>query len=195
MAMSFLPGIGLATARAGNVIGGGDWAQDRLIPDIVRMLGGGDTSLCIRHPNAVRPWQHVLEPLAGYIQLAQYCAENPNAEAEGWNFGPDDKGAATVGDVAKLMAQQWGGELPMGDGKAESQSDEEQQSGGYYEAKLLRLDITKAKARLPWRPVLTLPEAVAMTARWYKAQASAKTNMRDLTLRQIDEYQTAAASA
>ncbi|MGI9337295.1 MAG: CDP-glucose 4,6-dehydratase [Gammaproteobacteria bacterium] len=187
MAMSFLGDIGVATARAGNVIGGGDWAGDRLIPDIVRMLDGGDSALRIRNPGAVRPWQHVLEPLAGYLQLAQYCAENPKAEVEGWNFGPDEDGAATVGEVAELMAQQWGEKLPKGD------DDKNNDGDAYYEAKLLHLDITKAKARLSWKPVLTLPMAVEMTAKWYKAQSSGKTNMRDMTLSQIAEYQAAAA--
>ena len=188
MAMSFLGDIGIATARAGNVIGGGDWAEDRLIPDIVRMYEYGDDTLHIRHPNAVRPWQHVLEPLAGYLQLAQHCAGNPQAEVEGWNFGPDDEGAATVGDIAKLMAQQWQKPPPVIETKT---------GGEYYEAKLLRLDINKAKTRLLWKPALTLPKAAEMTAKWYQAQMQTKgadkTNMRDMTLAQIEEYQTAAA--
>ena len=190
MALSFLDGIGIATARAGNVIGGGDWAQDRLIPDIVKMLGGGDSSLRIRNPAAVRPWQHVLEPLAGYLQLAQYCLENPDADMESWNFGPGDECAATVGIVAKLMAQEWGAKLPQ-----DKTGGDDNKSEAFYEAKLLRLDISKAKARLPWQPALTLPQAVAMTAKWYRAQLSAKTDMQELSLAQIEEYENAAAAS
>ena len=192
MAKSFFAGrkIGIATARAGNVIGGGDWSEDRLVPDIIRMFAGEDSSLSIRNPAAVRPWQHVLEPLAGYLQLARWCLQEPRVDNEAWNFGPrndGDSGAATVGEVAAMMEKHWGKKLPLNKGGGNVDN--------LHEAKLLRLDIGKATSRLPWQPLLSLNEAVAMTAQWYREHLQGKTDMRELTLAQAETYRQKAAAA
>jgi CDP-glucose 4,6-dehydratase len=146
----------LATARAGNVIGGGDWSEDRLIADAVRAITS-HTSLEIRSPQATRPWQHVLECLSGYLLLGQKLLEGRNEYAEAWNFGPDPDGNRTVSDVLDLFRTHWP-ELVW-------HTSTEPQS---HEANLLYLDSAKAKADLGWRPVWALQEAVAATARWYQ---------------------------
>jgi CDP-glucose 4,6-dehydratase len=165
----------VATARAGNVIGGGDWSRDRLIPDMMRAFARGETVL-LRNPEAVRPWQHVLEPLWGYMQLAQQCAEDRN-KGEAWNFGPDQRDAQPVRFIADTLAQLWGhgaswqllGQNPV------------------KEAHLLKLDSTKARTLLRWQPVTTLMDALQMTAAWYKAYAQG-TDARSLTEQQIRAF-------
>jgi CDP-glucose 4,6-dehydratase len=147
----------LATARAGNVIGGGDWSEDRLIADAVRAVTG-HTSLEIRSPQATRPWQHVLECLSGYLLLGQFLLDGRREYADAWNFGPDPDGNRTVSDVLNLFRTHWP-ELTW-------HTATEPQS---HEANLLYLDSAKAKAGLGWRPVWTLQEAVSTTARWYQA--------------------------
>jgi CDP-glucose 4,6-dehydratase len=146
----------IASARAGNVIGGGDWASDRLVPDLVRAFGEGRPAL-IRNPNAVRPWQHVLDPLVGYLALAERIWEDP-AAAEAWNFGPGEDGMRTVAWIAERLVEAWGGAAAWA-------LDGEQQP---HEAQMLRLDCAKAHERLGWRGRVPAADAVWRTARWYR---------------------------
>ncbi len=151
-------GIGLATARAGNVIGGGDWSTDRLIPDAVRAFETG-SAVEIRNPRAVRPWQHVLEPLTGYLLLAEALAHDPQRFARGWNFGPAATDMASVGDVIDQFASLWGTTQPW-----------HRQPGNHpHEAAILTLDSTDAAHALGWRPRLALDRALSLTAEWYRA--------------------------
>jgi len=147
----------IATARAGNVIGGGDWAEDRLIPDIVRALDE-DRSVIIRNPAAIRPWQHVLEPLYGYLLLGIKLAEKPLAYSEGWNFGPDIKDNLTVREVLDNALKVWGSGAytiePTGD--------------NFHEAKLLMLNVRKAYEQLGWTPVFSAQQAIEKTIGWYQ---------------------------
>ena len=149
--------IQLATARAGNVIGGGDWSEDRLIPDLVRTMEEG-RPLEIRSPNATRPWQHVLESLSGYLLLGQRLLQEGAEFSDAWNFGPDGEGNRAVTDVLAILAQHW----PA----LQWQLAETPQ---LHEASLLQLDCTKARSRLKWRPVWGIEEALAHTAEWYRA--------------------------
>lgn len=149
--------VSLASVRAGNVIGGGDWALDRIIPDCIRALENG-TTIDIRSPQAVRPWEHVLEPLSGYMLLAQKMWDFPTEYCEGWNFGPEEEGVSTVWDVATELIKNYGyGEL-------KDCSD----PNALHEAKLLMLNVTKAKERLGWKPRLDMQSCMALVADWYK---------------------------
>ena len=149
--------VSLASVRAGNVIGGGDWAKDRIIPDSIRALEAGKP-IEIRSPKAVRPWEHVLEPLSGYMLLAQKMWENPTKYCEGWNFGPEQENVLTVWEVATAMIENFGyGEL-------KDVSD----PNALHEANLLMLDITKAKIRLGWKPRLDAKQTAILTSDWYK---------------------------
>lgn len=150
------PHIALATARAGNVIGGGDWAEDRLVPDIVRAATSGKP-LVIRHPNAVRPWQHVLESLSGYLRLGQALLNNEDSE-DAWNFGPAADAALPVHSLARRMQSEWP------DLKIDFSTDPQP-----YETASLLLDSTKAKKYLGWHPVWNADTSIRYTARWYKA--------------------------
>ncbi len=171
-------GVALATVRAGNVIGGGDWADDRLIPDI--LAGFEQNKLVdIRNPHAIRPWQHVLEPLRGYLTLAEHLYEEGPPFAEGWNFGPNDEDAKPVGWIVEQMAALWGKD-------AQWQIDTGEHP---HEAHYLKLDISKARSRLDWYPALRLNEALQLIIDWSK-QRQAGANMRQLTLTQINNYQT-----
>ena len=169
-------GVALASARAGNVIGGGDWAEDRLIPDIMRAFMNGETVI-IRNPRAIRPWQHVLEPLSGYLLLAEKLWENGPELAEGWNFGPNDDDARPVSWIADRLTTMWGEKAGW------KTSDGEQP----HEANSLRLDSSKARARLGWRPRWNLLSALEKTAVWYRAYQDQK-NIRNVVLEQIQEY-------
>lgn len=171
-------GVALASVRAGNVIGGGDWAADRLIPDILAAFAQG-RPVHIRHPHAVRPWQHVLEPLRGYLMLAERLVLDGPTFAEGWNFGPSDEDARTVGWIVQQMARRWG------EG-AHWQLDAREHP---HEAHFLKLDISKARSRLRWQPALRLPDALDLIVDWTR-QHLAGADMREATLRQIDSYQT-----
>jgi CDP-glucose 4,6-dehydratase len=147
--------VRLATARAGNVIGGGDWAQDRLVPDLVRAAVAGQ-ALRIRNPEATRPWQHVLDPLAGYLRLGQALLED-EANAEAWNFGPDAEGEVTVRELAARLHSNWP-HLQVAIDEGEHPHD----------AAILRLDCAKARQRLGWRPVWNLDESLRRSAGWYR---------------------------
>lgn len=166
----------LASGRAGNVIGGGDWAADRLIPDLVRAFEAGVSPL-IRSPHSVRPWQHVLEALRGYIMLAERLLEGERSFADGWNFGPSDEDAQPVQWIVSRMQARWGGTAPA-----------ERQSGAHpHEAGLLRLDCSKARGLLGWKPALPLESALDWIVEWHKAVGSGA-DARMVTLEQIAAY-------
>jgi CDP-glucose 4,6-dehydratase len=173
-------GVALATARAGNVIGGGDWARDRLVPDVLAAFSSGKP-VALRHPHAVRPWQHVLEPLRGYLMLAERLLQQDPQAAQAWNFGPRDDDARAVGEVVAELARLWG------DGaRAETQTGEHP-----HEATWLKLDTSLARQRLDWRPLLDLGEALQLTVDWHRGwQAGA--DARALTLEQIASYEALA---
>ena len=165
----------VASARAGNVIGGGDWAADRLIPDLVRAAVAG-TPVVLRNPKSIRPWQHVLEPLSGYLMLAQRLWEAPSRYAEAWNFGPRDDDAMSVEDIVALAAQAWG------DGMTWVLESRPQP----HESRVLRLDCAKARG-IGWQPLLGIAQAVDWTIEWYRAW-SGRGDMKDLSLEQITRY-------
>lgn len=169
---------GVATARAGNVIGGGDWAQDRLIPDILRGFEEGREVL-IRNPNAIRPWQHVLEPLRGYLTLAERLHDDGSRYAEGWNFGPNDEDAKSVEWITSQLVGMWGPGAQWTVAQGEHP----------HEATYLKLDISKARSLLGWNPALGLRDALQLCVDWSR-QRLAGANIRELTLAQISAYQT-----
>ncbi len=169
-------GIALASARAGNVIGGGDWAADRLLPDILRALEQ-QQPVEIRNPHAIRPWQHVLEPLSGYLLLAQSLYEQGQLNAEGWNFGPRDEDARPVQWIVERMCAAWGDAARW-----------QLQPGEHpHEAHYLKLDISKARSRLQWTPRWPLEQALARIIEWHQAWRGGA-DMRALCLQQISEY-------
>jgi CDP-glucose 4,6-dehydratase len=150
---------GVASVRSGNVIGGGDWAADRLVPDCMRALMQGDP-IVVRNPHSVRPWQHVLEPLSGYLWLGALLARDPAAYGGAWNFGPDPESAVSVEQLVGQVCQAWGGAVGFetaGSGQS------------INEAGILRLDCTKARSQLGWRPVYDVDEAVRQTVAWYRS--------------------------
>ncbi len=167
----------IASARAGNVIGGGDWAADRLIPDIVRALSKGGT-IQIRNPKAVRPWQHVLEPLSGYILLAEKLMEDPVRYAEGFNFGPNPEDTLTVEEMTEMAVKIWG----------KGNFDFPHLENQPHEAGLLSLDITKAHDVLGWTPHRTAQQALEHTLEWYKIYYEEPTEIFRMTLEQIKSY-------
>lgn len=172
--------IGLASARAGNVIGGGDWAEDRLIPDMIRSFMAGQP-VFIRHPNAIRPWQHVLEPLSGYLLLAENLYHAPKDYAGGWNFGPNDQDVRSVSWIADFMVTNWV------EGASWKLLDEPQ----LHEANYLKLDCSKVRHRLGWKPQWDLAQSLQETIDWYQAY-QAGCNMRDTTIEQIRQHMSAA---
>lgn len=149
--------VSLASVRAGNVIGGGDWAKDRIIPDCIRALEAGRV-IDIRSPKAVRPWEHVLEPLSGYMLLAQLMWDNPTDYCEGWNFGPEAEGVSTVWEVASEVIKNYGS------GELKDSSD----PNAVHEANLLMLNINKAKSRLGWYPRMNMQQCMELVVDWYK---------------------------
>lgn len=165
----------IASVRAGNVVGGGDWAKDRIIPDCIKALES-EMPVEIRSPRAVRPWQHVLEPLSGYLLLAQKMWENPTKYCESWNFGPYPDSIADVWRVAGLVIKNYG----RGDLKDISDP------GALHEAKLLMLDISKAVFMLEWKPRLNIEKCIGLTVDWYKRYKDE--DVYDLCLRQIEYY-------
>jgi CDP-glucose 4,6-dehydratase len=172
----------IASARAGNVIGGGDWGEDRLVPDIMRAALAGE-AVRVRNPNSIRPWQHVLNPLSGYLVLAQALWENPD-HAAGWNFGPAESDARPVGWLVERIAELWPDELrwTVDDGEHP------------HEARYLKLDSSRARERLGWRPPVGLQEALGSIVDWYQALREGA-DMRAVTLGQIENFSYAADSA
>lgn len=169
-------GPALATARAGNVIGGGDWSSDRLVPDILRAFER-DKPVVIRNPHSTRPWQHVLEPLSGYLTLAQRLWDGGPSFAEGWNLGPRDEDARPVQWIVERLASQWGK-------GARWQIDGDEHP---HEANFLKLDISKARSRLGWQPRWNLDDALHHIVAWHRAWL-ARQDVRALCLKQIDQY-------
>ena len=173
-------GVAIASARAGNVIGGGDWAADRLIPDCLKSLLLNH-KIVIRNPYAIRPWQHVLEPLNGYMLLAQKLYEDGTDFGEGWNFGPFDSDAKPVEWVVMKMCQLWGNHATY----------EIEKKPHPHEAHYLKLDCSKATARLYWSPKWNLEHTLVKVIEWVQAYEQQST-IRDMSLRQIQEYITSA---
>ena len=170
-----LHGKSLASARAGNVFGGGDWQTDRIIPDCIRALESGEP-IIVRSPNAVRPWQHVLEPLSGYIKLAEKLCESPVEYAEAWNFGPEESSFISVGSLVDRIVHAWG----------KGSWEDHSKPGDFHEANLLKLDISKAKSLLEWSPLWHIDKAITATAEWY--QQYNRGNVYDLCCNQITDY-------
>ncbi len=172
-------GVGLATARAGNVIGGGDWAANRIVPDCIRALTHNQT-IEVRNPFSVRPWQHVLEPLGGYLMLAQRLRENPEKFSGPWNFGPEYEGIRDVGYLVNEMIHFWeeGDWVDIGTGTKDQ----------LHEARLLTLDISKARNLLLWQPAYTFRQSVEATVSWYKSQFIGE-DIAKKGIEQIEEYQ------
>lgn len=171
-----LHGVGLASARSGNVIGGGDWSQDRLVPDCIRAILKRE-KIIVRNPDFIRPWQHVLEPLSGYLMLAQKIYENGLEYSGAWNFGPDDKDIKTVEWIVKKICEKWGHGLSY-------KKDKKDQP---HEARYLKLDCAKAKAKLGWTPKWTLETAIDKTIEWVQAYRGGK-DMKSVCIGQINEY-------
>ncbi|MDD4946163.1 MAG: CDP-glucose 4,6-dehydratase [Gallionella sp.] len=169
-------GVALASARAGNVIGGGDWAEDRLIPDILRAITAG-RPVHIRSPHAIRPWQHVLEPLSGYLLLAERLFTEGVAHAEGWNFGPNDEDAKPVQWIVERLTETWG------DGASWVLDGGEHP----HEAHYLKLDCSKARMRLAWQPRWRLEATLEKIVEWHRALQNGQ-DMREVTLKQISAY-------
>ena len=167
--------VSLASVRAGNVIGGGDWAKDRIIPDCIRALEAGEV-IDIRSPRAVRPWEHVLEPLSGYMMLAQKMWDNPTKYCEGWNFGPEDDSVSTVWEVAAELVKNFGfGELK-----------DSSELNAVHEARFLMLDINKAKIHLGWKPRLNMQQCITLVADWYKRYKT--DNVYNLCIEEINKF-------
>jgi CDP-glucose 4,6-dehydratase len=174
-AASARPSVAVASARAGNVLGGGDWATDRLVPDAVRAFAAG-RALSIRNPSAIRPWQHVIDPLAGYLLLAQALIERGPEFSSAWNFGPTE--VATVRRVAAIFATAWG---------PQARVEEQQSPDALYESQQLLLDSTRARTLLGWYPAKSLERTLVDAAEWYSAfhQHASPAELRALALTQI----------
>jgi CDP-glucose 4,6-dehydratase len=175
----------VTSARAGNVIGGGDWAADRIVPDCVRALMAG-VPVLVRNPEAVRPWQHVLEPLSGYLWLAASVLERGRELQGGWNFGPETSDIVPVARIADAMVAGWG---------EGSWSRPEPPAPQPHEAGILLLDISKARRVLGWRPVWDTDRAAAATASWYRGRAADPTRVPTLTAADIGSYVADARAA
>ncbi len=171
-------GVAVASVRAGNVIGGGDWAEDRLIPDILRAIGAG-VPVVVRNPSATRPWQHVLEPLSGYLTLAEKLYSEGAVYAEGWNFGPGDEDTHPVQWIVERIAQLWNGGVRW-------EMDANPQP---HEAHYLKLDCSKARTKLGWRPRWKLSDTLASIVAWHQAFSNGA-DMKAFTLDQIAQYET-----
>jgi len=169
--------VELASARAGNVIGGGDWSDDRLIPDLLRSFQKKQPVI-IRNPSAIRPWQHVMEPISGYLTLAEKLYTQGSHYAEAWNFGPKDDDAKSVGEIVNYLVNKW-------PSPASWIVDSDDQP---HEAQLLKLDISKAKAKLNWEPRWNLNTTLDSIIRWHESWLDGS-DMRSVTLGQITDYE------
>jgi len=172
-------GVGVATARSGNVIGGGDWASNRLIPDLCKAILSKET-ITIRSPHSTRPWQYVLEPLSGYLILAEKLFLKGDGFSESWNFGPNSKDIQTVQDITSKFVTEWG---------SGTQINVENSSNKLHEATLLTLDCSKASDRLNWSPKMNTEDAIKMTCDWYKGFNEGKIDMKIFSLDQIKNYE------
>ena len=170
------PSFGAATVRAGNVIGGGDWAADRIVPDAIRALKAGE-AIHLRNPNSTRPWQHVLEPLSGYLLTAVNLLDQPRDFSGAWNFGPDTRSIRTVGDLAQMIVTEWG------EGRVEIAP----QVNAPHEARLLHLNCDKAHQLMQWHPRWDVARAIAETVGWYR-DVHEGGNVLDISSRQISAY-------
>jgi CDP-glucose 4,6-dehydratase len=170
--------VSLSSVRAGNIIGGGDWADDRIVPDCVRALVHGN-QIEIRNPGAVRPWQFVLDPLFGYLLLAMKMGEEPEKYADAWNFGPDYSNTVDVRTLTEKILREWG----SGTWKVPSQNRHTPHEAGY-----LKLDSTKSMIRLGWKPVYTLDEAVQKTIEWYREFYNGDNDIYKFSLQQVRTY-------
>lgn len=169
--------VALASVRAGNVIGGGDWAEDRLIPDIIRALDA-NIPIILRNPHAIRPWQHVLEPLRGYFMLGESLWKDMGKYQGAWNFGPNQEDTLSVLQIAKKMIEQWGS----------GQLSTQQENDYLHESNYLRLDCSKAFIKLGWKPELNIDESLKMTVVWYLSYLKDSNMVTRITLNQIEEY-------
>lgn len=170
--------VAIASVRAGNVIGGGDWGKDRLIPDCIRSLAN-NKEILIRNPQAIRPWQNAFDLLRGYLLIAEKLYQYGDRYAQAWNFGPTEDSAIPVNKIVQLMLRHWGG----GSWKDMSKSESKQ----LHEARYLKLDCSKARAELGWKPIIDDEESIRWTCEWYKAYYN-KTPMRDFSLGQLNGY-------
>jgi CDP-glucose 4,6-dehydratase len=186
MRRSFLSEAGchVATARAGNVVGGGDWSEDRLVPDLVRAAAAGQEA-SVRNPDAIRPWQFVLEPLRGYLMLGRRLVEDGEPFAEAWNFGPSLDAAVPVGRVVELVRQAWDGVVSV----------DAPSAGAPHESSRLRLDTTKSAGRLGWVPVLGLEDTIRWTVDWYRQQLEDRSRTGALMDEQLAAFEARVAGA
>ena len=168
--------IAMATVRAGNVIGGGDWAENRLVPDVTRALVKGEP-IKLRHPAAVRPWQHVFEPLRGYLMLGYLLATQGSEYAESWNFGPSAADAVSVKEITEMIMLNWAGANAI-----------ETVDSSFGEAETLQLNTEKAQQRLKWFPLLDVRDGVEYTVSWYRGYQEENADMRAFSQRQISNY-------
>jgi CDP-glucose 4,6-dehydratase len=169
--------VRIASCRAGNVIGGGDWTKDQIVPDIMRAYIS-ERPVLIRNPNAIRPWQFVLEALHGYLLVAEKLFSHGQEFAEGWNFGPWDEDAQPVSRLVETTSELWGPGVRW----------ERDPGANPPEAKILKLDISKSRSRLGWAPLIRLPQTLDWVVQWYKAYAENR-DMREITCMQIDQYE------
>ena len=167
----------IASARAGNVIGGGDWAEDRLVPDVMKSILNKDKAVTIRNPKYIRPWQHVLEPTFGYIKLAEYLYKYGEEYEGGWNFGPDLESEKDVEWIVSRLLKLWGGGIEIKPNKEASP----------HEASYLKLDCSKAKEQLNWQPLVDIEETLVYIIDWYKGYEK-ETSLKDITEKQIRTY-------
>lgn len=171
--------VKIGIGRAGNVIGGGDWAMNRIIPDIVKSWSNNE-ELLLRNPNSTRPWQHVLEPLSGYLKLAEHLSDSTGSNGEAFNFGPSSDEEFSVLDLVKEMSKYW---------TNVRWTVEKHNNKINYESTLLKLNCDKAIAKLKWKSTMTFPETVKMTSEWYKTFYNSQKDILSFSLKQIEEYQ------
>jgi CDP-glucose 4,6-dehydratase len=172
-------GVAVATARAGNVLGGGDWSEDRIVPDAVRAFASGKP-LAVRNPDSIRPWQHVLEALSGYLVLAEEACARPEEVAAAWNFGPSEQDIVPVRKLANELVELWGPPAAWEDASG---------NRGVHEAQVLKLDIDKAREKLRWAPRIRLGKCLEWTVEWYRAfqEGASAGELLGLTHKQIEE--------